>query len=341
LFPRTAIEASVEIIISSLRLRATSCIAARRRHVIIGGIAALCLSSAKGGPERPGQRNPKPPLGHPGGGDRGSGGRGSRGRRVTVLLMGVIVVRVVGGQLEAADRAGAVEVEPWDDAVLVEDVLAGELLGGGAEVEVVHADGTLSAAVGLHHVGRDSDVRERGDGGLGGGRGAVAVGVVLGELLDELLEAGGADEVVGKVEAWGRGPTLEDDLDGGAAGEEAAEVVVNEVGGIEEAWGERLGGGGAEESGEVAGVADVEGGRGKEGGGRRRGARVGRKLLDESAAAAGAEDVGVRGCGRGEGDGAVALVAVEAQRRGGGRHGRRIRVCLVGFVVGCGGESIR
>jgi len=115
-------------------------------------------------------------------------------------------------------------------------------------------------------------------------------------------------------------------------------VVVEEVGGVEEAWGKRLGGGGAEEGGEVAGVAEVEGGRGKEGGGRgrRRGARVGRKLLDESAAAAGAEDVGVRGCGRGDGDVAVALVAVEAQRRRGGRHGRRIRVCLVGFGVGWG-----
>jgi hypothetical protein len=41
-------------------------------------------------------------------------------------------------------------------------------------------------------------------------------------LLDELLEAGGADKVVSKVEARGRGeagPTLEDDLDGGTAGE--------------------------------------------------------------------------------------------------------------------------
>ena len=70
-----------------------------------------------------------------------------------LLLMGVVVVGIVGGQLEAADRAGAVEVQPREDAVLVENVLAGELLGGGAEVEVVHADGALGAAVGLHHVG--------------------------------------------------------------------------------------------------------------------------------------------------------------------------------------------
>jgi len=36
----------------------------------------------------------------------------------------MVVIRVVGGQLEAADGAGAVEVEPREDAVLVEDVLA-------------------------------------------------------------------------------------------------------------------------------------------------------------------------------------------------------------------------
>jgi hypothetical protein len=58
-----------------------------------------------------------------------------------LLLVDVVVVGIVGGQLEAADRAGAVEVEPREDAVPVEDVFAGELLGGGAEVEVVHADG--------------------------------------------------------------------------------------------------------------------------------------------------------------------------------------------------------
>jgi hypothetical protein len=151
-----AIEASVKIIVSSMRLRATTCIVVvivaarpRRRRVIVVGIAALCLGSTKGGPERPGQRNPEPPLSHPGGGGCGSGSW----RRGVLLLVGVVVVGIVGGQLEAADRAGAVEVEPREDAIPVEDVFAGELLGGGAEVEVVHADGALGAAVGLHHVG--------------------------------------------------------------------------------------------------------------------------------------------------------------------------------------------
>jgi len=88
----------------------------RRRHIIIGRMAGLILgSSTEGGPERPRQRYPEPPLGHPGGGGSGGGG----GRRALM-----VVIRVVGGQLEAADGAGAVEVEPREDAVLVEDVLA-------------------------------------------------------------------------------------------------------------------------------------------------------------------------------------------------------------------------
>ena len=91
----------------------------RRRHIIIGRMAGLSLgSSTEGGPERPRQRYPEPPLGHPGGGGSGSWGRGGGRRRA------LLVVRVVGGQLEAADGAGAVEVEPREDAVLVEDVLA-------------------------------------------------------------------------------------------------------------------------------------------------------------------------------------------------------------------------
>lgn len=310
--------ASVEIVIATLGLRATACIAAVIVGTIVDRVAALSLGSAEVGPERPRQRYPEPSLGHPWGGSSGGGGS------VLLLMMMMVVVGVVRGQLEAADGAGAVEFKPREDAVLVEDVVAGELLGGGAELEVVHADGALRAPVGLHHVGGDGDVGERGDGGLGGGRGAVAVGVVLGELLDELLEAGGAHEVVGEAEArdegWTGAPALEDDLDGGAVGEEAAEVVVDEVGGVEEAGRERAGGGRAEEGGEVAGVAQVKGG----GCGRWRGGIV-EKLLDESASAAGAEDIGVQGCGRGDGDGAVALVAVVAPRRRrrlGGRHGR-------------------
>ena len=306
----------------------------RRRHIIIGRIAGLGLGgSTEGGPERPRQRYPEPPLGHPGGGGSGSWGRGGGRRRA------LLVVRVVGGQLEAADGAGAVEVEPREDAVLVEDVLAGELLGGGPQVEVVHADGALRAPVGLHHVGGDGDVGERGDGGLGGGRGAVAVGVVLGELLDELLEARGGHEVVSEADARGeegRGaPALEDDLDGGAAGEKAAEVVVEEVGGVEEARDGRLRGGRAEEGGEVAGVAEIEGGRRGEEGRGGGGAGIWVKLLDETAAAAGAEDVVVRGGGRRDGDGAVTLVAVVALRRRGGRRGRH------GFPLGFGTGRIR
>ena len=57
-----AIEASVKIIVSSMRLRATTCIVViivaarpRRRRVIVVGIAALCLGSTKGDPERLGQ----------------------------------------------------------------------------------------------------------------------------------------------------------------------------------------------------------------------------------------------------------------------------------------------
>ena len=81
----------------------------------------------------------------------------------------------------------------------------------------------------------DSDIREGDNRSLGGRQGAVAAGVVLSELLDELLEAG-SHEVVDEAdpagagggrgdESAGEGGALEEDLDGGAAGEEAAEVA--------------------------------------------------------------------------------------------------------------------
>lgn len=312
----------------------TGSISRTTNRILIGRIAALRLA-AKRSTERPWQRYPEPSLSQPRWWSWRGRGRGRGGCGGAVRSKGWVgVVRVIGGKLEAANGAGAVKVEPGEDAILVEDVFAGELLGGSSEVEVVHADGALGPSIGGHHVGGDGDVRERGDGGLGGRRGAVAVGVVLGELLDELLEAR-ADEVVaeadppgpggGAPEGEGGGGALEDDLDGGAAREEAGEVIMEEVGGVEVpgGWGGGGGGGGGpEEGGEVARVAEVEGwgGEGEEGVVWQEGARVGvgvgvdvlPKLLDEASTAERAEDVGVGGGGRRDGDGAVALVAVEA-----------------------------
>jgi len=67
-------------------------------------------------------------------------------------------------------------------------MLTGDLLRGLAELEGVFANGALRGIRRQQLLG-DGDVRQALDGGLGGRRGAVAVRIVLGEVLDQLLEA--------------------------------------------------------------------------------------------------------------------------------------------------------
>lgn len=64
----------------------------------------------------------------------------------------------------AANRARISEQEPWQDAILVVDVLAGHLTGFSSELKGILADGTM----GFHHdvAVSDLDGGHRFDGGL-------------------------------------------------------------------------------------------------------------------------------------------------------------------------------
>lgn len=219
-----------------------------------------------------------------------AGERGALGQRRTPHP--VLIIRIVGGELEAADGAGIMQLKPGEDAIGVVDVLAGHLLRLGPELERLHADGALRG-VGCEEMVGDGDGGEGLDGRLGGRGGAVAVRVVVSELLDELLEAG-ADEVVAEVggEAEGGGVwsgVVEDKLDVGAAGDEGVDVALEEGqgvegvgvegrrrGGSEEVEGAGGGGGGEDEARSSTGEG---GGREGEEGGWMGGGGVGARVI--------------------------------------------------------------
>nr|CAB3499332.1 unnamed protein product [Digitaria exilis] len=138
---------------------------------------------------------------------------------------------IISGQLKAADGARVVKLQPGHDAVAVVDVLARHLLGHLPRREILLADGTLGTFRFSNHGLRNNDVRECREGRLGGRWCAVAVGVVLGELLDELLEtranevvpeACPADAAEAKTGAEADAGVVEEDLDVGASLHEAS-----------------------------------------------------------------------------------------------------------------------
>lgn len=214
------------------------------------------------------------------------------------------------------------QFKPWQNAIVVIYMLTGHLLRGFAESEGVFAHGALRRVRRKEFLG-DCNIGETLDGGFGRRRRAVAVGIVLGEVLDEFLEAG-AKEIVAvsdvaasgrESESSGRVAGLDDDLEIAAAGAEGLEVVLEEEQGVE-----RLVGSGSEEGGEVveggsgAGEDEGDGGGAGEGEFGEEGIEIGRvrirardfEFFEEATVASGAEEIGGRG--RGDCDGVVALV---------------------------------
>ncbi|KAL5663627.1 hypothetical protein ACJX0J_023735, partial [Zea mays] len=118
--------------------------------------------------------------------------------RLRISALPPLVIRIVSRQLKSADGARVVKLKPRHNAVSVVDVLAGHLLGHLSRREILLADGALSALRSCDHGMSHEDVGERGEDRFGSRRRAIAVGVVLGELLDELFEAW-ADEVIPKA----------------------------------------------------------------------------------------------------------------------------------------------
>ncbi|OQU91606.1 hypothetical protein SORBI_3001G212701 [Sorghum bicolor] len=232
----------------------------------------------------------------------------SRLRRIRALPP--LIIRIISGQLKAADGARVVKLKPRHDAVGVVDVLAGHLLGHLPRREILLADGALSALRSCNHGVSHDNIGERGEGRLGSRRRAVAVGVVLGELLDELFEEDAEDG--GDVVGLGRGGR-----GGGGRGREGRGPA-----GAGCCWGGG-GGGGVAASGDRGG-----GGEGEREGERDEGGGRDGDLLDEVAVALGARELTGGGGGDRDEDGAVALVAEVLLARGGGvvgggwsRHG--------------------
>lgn len=193
------------------------------------------------------------------------------------------------------------QFKPRKQTLIMVHMLARHLLYLRALLKLILTNGTL-IELRVQQLIVHGDIGEILDGGFGGGGCAVAIGVVLGELLDELLEAG-AEEVVAEV-----GGVVEVELDVGAVGVEVAEVVLEEVDGVEGVGveGGVAAGGGGEEEGEEGEVVEAEGGGGVGVGVR---VRVLGKLFEEALEAEGAEGVG--GVGGGDFDAAIAFVAEE------------------------------
>jgi hypothetical protein len=71
----------------------------------------------------------------------------------------VFVVVVVGGELEAASGTGVVLLQPGKDALGVEEVFAGKLMGAVVHFELFLANGALSRPIGSEQ--RFSDFNHR------------------------------------------------------------------------------------------------------------------------------------------------------------------------------------
>lgn len=89
------------------------------------------------------------------------------------------------------------QLEPWEDAFLVVDVTAWHLLSYYARLERVQANRALGLVRPQQSL-RDLDVHKGLHGILGCWRSAIPVGIVLGQLLDQLLQPR-ANEIVANV----------------------------------------------------------------------------------------------------------------------------------------------
>lgn len=165
------------------------------------------------------------------------------------------------------------QLEPWHDAVLMIDVSARHLLGLRPNLKRIPANSTLGI-IRCQELRRDQNIWKPQDSGLSSRRSAIAVRIILSELLNELLEAR-TNEVVTKVSASGeRRGALKDDLDVGAASREGVEVVLQEGQGIEGLGAVEAGDGREavriEKISEIGSLVDIEAGRSRreeEGGG--------------------------------------------------------------------------
>lgn len=138
--------------------------------------------------EGPRHRKPGRP---PAGGVAGGGGRGQILRPAAVALRHIRLLGSASGNLKSADWAGAVKLQPWQNAGAVETVLAGHLPRFSSALEVLQADGAAQILL-LHRHRRQRLYRlplRR--------RRAVLVGVVLRQVLQQLVQAR-PDEVVPK-----------------------------------------------------------------------------------------------------------------------------------------------
>ncbi|RDX64944.1 hypothetical protein CR513_56437, partial [Mucuna pruriens] len=140
------------------------------------------------------------------------------GAAVAVVIgRSILVIGIVGGQFTPTDRARVMQPKPGKQAVRVVHMFARHLPHLRTLLELVQANGAL-VQLRVQQLVVDGDCGEILDGFLGGGRCAVAVGVVVGKLLNQLLQAG-AEKVVAHVR-WEPEPRLgraiEVELDVGA-----------------------------------------------------------------------------------------------------------------------------
>lgn len=233
------------------------------------------------------------------------------------------------------------QLEPWKDAFLVVDVTAWHLLSYYARLERVQTNRALGFVRPQQSL-RDLDVRKRLHGILACWRCAVRIGIVLGQLLDQLLQPR-ANEIVANVSHEGSPSAMSTgESTQGKGLEKAPEDGDGAVRRTVRVGGRILDCGTGTNSGEVdeGGEKRRYGGEGvrivereaQVGIGIRIGARVRVRvrigvreveLFDEVAVAMGAGEAGAIGGVRGEGP--AALVAEVALLGGGGGAG------------GCGG----
>lgn len=125
----------------------------------------------------------------------------------------MLVVRIIRWKLVPANWTSVVQFQPWKNAVFVKKMLARHLLGHISDLKKLLADGTLRILRSKQFI-CDLNIRKRFYGFLCGRRGAVAVGIVLSELLNELFKAR-TYEIIPKVAYW-TFATLHDDLNVGS-----------------------------------------------------------------------------------------------------------------------------
>lgn len=184
----------------------------------------------------------------------------------TVPPCPILIIRIVGGQLIPTHGARVMQLKPRKQALIVVHVLARHLLHLRTLLELLLTNRALVQLrvqkLIVNGYGRellDSVFRCRWR--------TVTVRVILGELLNQLLEACGAEEVIADVggEAKPRlGRVVDHELNVGTVGAKALEVVLKEEEGVEHV---RFGSGpGFERIGEEARVLEVDGGARSSGG---------------------------------------------------------------------------